>query len=214
MSPAAAAASFAPRRETLKARFRNGMVPDEDSFAELIDALALRTEVAQLRADLQAQQQQPARRDIPEPLVVAGRFDPAAPGAARPFGAEGVLAGCRMPADGHWHRIIGNLDGCYAFEIVAAATGMVGADAHAVTHAIALSQLGRQGAVRQTPSGWPRPWWRRLLDLLPWRRPAQLQLRWVEEGDTLMLAMRSTISFGFDQQQQPVQINYHITRLW
>lgn len=47
-----------------------------------------------------------------------------------------------VPADGHWHKILENLDGISAFEVIAHASGSINSGYYSISHVIALSTFG------------------------------------------------------------------------
>lgn len=209
-------------RAVLKGYFKNGQVPDEDKFADLIDSMAHRADLPPpapppTPVPTPAPAPQPAPRPPREHGMPAGlrigRFDPAGEHALRLLPASALLAHCRAPADGRWHPVLSGLNDCYAFEIVACASGLVSAGRHAVTHAIALTAFGADAGLRQTFSGAPakRGW--RLFACLRRRRP-RVEFKWVASGAQVALQVRSNVNFGFDQEGAQVMIEYHVTRLW
>ncbi|MFM2483669.1 hypothetical protein [Celerinatantimonas yamalensis] len=115
-----------------------------------------------------------------------------------------------IPADGQWHDLTPELEGCQMFEI-AAGVGIRHSGRYALLHAIAINTCA------------PNRWWNRL-----WQRknPIQvtqgyfrsssdkLRLRWkqtIKEGAIrpYVLQIRSNTSYG-DQRV----IRYHLTQLW
>ncbi|MBD78257.1 MAG: hypothetical protein CL840_04990 [Crocinitomicaceae bacterium] len=101
-----------------------------------------------------------------------------------------------IPADGKWHTIIANLNGCSAFEIMAQ-VGKKKAGKYALLHAHALSTFGKsRSKIRKTQAhyGW---WWNKL------------SLRWIGSTYDYALQLRTRSNYGKDQQ-----IKFHITKLW
>lgn len=54
----------------------------------------------------------------------------------------GTFATGTVPTDGNWHKILENLDGINAFEIIAHASGSINSGYYSISHAIALSTFG------------------------------------------------------------------------
>lgn len=203
-------------RKQLKAYFKNGRIPDETNFAQLIDAMVHKDDPRPACPPPPS----PPPPSPPEVLPAGlrlGRFDPAGKAARRLLHAHELVSGCSAPADGAWHPVITGLNDCYAFEIVACASGLVSSGWHAVTHAIALTSFARRASVNQSFSAGPleRRWWQRLLAFLLRRREKnRVQFAWHLDGATLSLMVRTNCDFGPDEQGLPARIEYHVTRLW
>ncbi len=107
----------------------------------------------------------------------------------------------QVPADGKWHKIVGGLNNCNAFEIIAR-TGMEGeaTGKYALLHAIALSCFGRSGGrIRKTSSYYGSFWrfWNRIT--LKWQGTAPDYSLWIK-----------TCSFYGKKEK----IFFRITKLW
>jgi hypothetical protein len=207
-------------KDELKGYFRNGMMPDEDRFADLIDAMVHRDDLA--RAALaprpepkaeavvpvlppQPQDPVPARTQEPAPgwSLAAARFGAFRQGAGKPLPPVDSLDPCTVPADGQRRAILTDLAGCHAFEIVASASGRSDGRCHAVTHAVVLLSLqGHASGIRQTCSyaGWD------------WRR--RIRLRWARYYGNFELTIGTGVDFGVDDDARAALIRYHVTRLW
>lgn len=101
-----------------------------------------------------------------------------------------------VPADGKWHTIIPDLNGCHAFEIVAQ-VGKQKSGKYALLHAIAMSTFGKSKSKIKTTQahyGW---WWNKIA------------LRWTGSTYNFSLQMKSRSSYGNQQE-----IKFHITELW
>jgi len=215
-------------RDQLKSYFRSGKVPTEQQFAELIDAMALKAELPPPPPSPSPPPVPPPHPPLPPsppPLpqgVRLGQFDPSAESRPQPLDRKELMESCRRPADGQWYPLIPRLNDCYAFEVVACASGMMKPGHHAVTHAIALTSFAAHANVRQTfsqeypPIGW-RLWrWpqRLLCQFLRHRCLRRVEFRWCRHGDGVTLEVRSNTSFGRDHEGAQVAIACHITRLW
>ncbi|GAB5417890.1 MAG: hypothetical protein Crog4KO_23620 [Crocinitomicaceae bacterium] len=101
------------------------------------------------------------------------------------------------PADGKWHTILGDLNYCNMFEVVAR-TGVLKSGNHAMVHALAMSSYGNSNAkVKHTYVRFS--WW----------RPLRIKLRWTGDTYNYQLQIRTTKNLGKD-----AKIKYHVTELW
>jgi len=101
-----------------------------------------------------------------------------------------------IPADGKWHDIISDLNGCTAFEIVAQ-VGKEKTGKYALLFGHALSTFGKSRSKIKTTQahyGW---WWNKLA------------LRWTGSTYDYKLQLRTRSNYGSDQE-----IKYYITKLW
>jgi len=102
-----------------------------------------------------------------------------------------------IPADGKWHKVLDNLDGCNAFEIVAQ-VGKASTGKHALLHATAISTFGQyKNRIRRTQASYGWWWWNRLA------------IRWGGDLHNYHLKLKTRSNYGND-----VSIKYHITKLW
>jgi len=190
-------------RQELKGYFSNGMLPDETRFADLIDAMVHRDD------------RQPAPA---EPALVQPTAAPQDSGWQRAAGRYGLYMQtpqqdrlppidskqlASVPADGEYYVIVSELKGCQAFEVVASADGASDSPFHSITHAVAVfSGTGYRSGIRQTSS------------YQGWNPRRKIRLRWFKEYGGYNLSLGTCKDFGMDDDGQPVQIRYHITRLW
>lgn len=101
-----------------------------------------------------------------------------------------------IPADGSWHNIITDLNGCCAFEIMAQ-VGKEKTGKYALLHAHALSTFGKSRSKIKTTQahyGW---WWNKLA------------LRWVGTTYNYSLQLRTRSNYGAGQE-----VKFYITKLW
>jgi hypothetical protein len=169
------------KRAELKRFFRNGEVPSGDHFTSLIDSMvhvdefhdwretgeidlgdgAWRVYVDSARRFVVVPEGSPAPRPAlalspeggwAEMQGRVGSHDPAREAAAATKAPE-LTVPLGVPADGKWHSIIDNLEGCHAFEVVAKAAGPAKSRNEALTHVIALtSAAGSSASVQQAPA--------------------------------------------------------------
>jgi hypothetical protein len=203
-------------RDKLKSRFKNGLLPDEKDFACLIDSLVHRDDLAPAPPPPPVPEPAPAPVDDGMPVGMRiGTFSPKGKYATKLLPSSALQPDCRAPADGNWYPVLSELNDCYAFEIVACASGLVSSGWHAVTHAIALTSFSQRASVRQSFSSGPetKPWW--LFPCLRRRRRGnRVEFKWYRAGGTVSLLVRSNADFGKDQDGAQVMIDYHMTRLW
>ena len=115
------------------------------------------------------------------------------------LGAQSRIGTYKMstaPADGKWHTIISNLDGCNAFELMAQ-VGKEKTGKYALLHAMALSTFGKSRSKIKTVQahyGW---WWNKI------------SLRW--HGSTFNYELQVKTRSNYGQGQF---IKFHITKLW
>lgn len=102
-----------------------------------------------------------------------------------------------VPADGSWHSIVGGLDNCQAFEVVARA-GNKGNGKFSIIHAIALSTYGRsKSKIRKTCAHYGFFW-------------NKLKIRWkAHSTHNYHLQVRTNCNYGYD-----AKIFYSVTKLW
>lgn len=112
-------------------------------------------------------------------------------------GRTGTFIQDQAPADGKWHTIIGGLDNCQGFEIIAR-TGKKGFGRFALLHAIALSTFGKSSNRIRKVSAYYGSFWNRL------------GLRWKSASThDYALQIRTHRNYGHD-----VMIHFKVTKLW
>ncbi len=108
-----------------------------------------------------------------------------------------------VAADSEWHIILDGLEGCNAFEIVAKAEGVRKRGKYAMAHAIAVNthdSVSNKIRVTQAYYGW---FWHRI------------KFRWKRSEDgKYRLEIRTVGHYGTDENNNVIQIKYHITSLW
>lgn len=111
-------------------------------------------------------------------------------------GRIGTYIKGKIPADGKWHSVVEQLNGCHAFEIVAG-VGKKQRGKYALVVAHAVSTYGSSKAkIQVTQSHYGV-------------RCNQLQLRWAGTTYDYRLEMRSRCDYGDE-----CQISFYISKLW
>ncbi len=100
-----------------------------------------------------------------------------------------------VPANGQWHTILSNLDGCQAFEIMAG-VGKKGSGKYALLHAHALSTFNSKNSIKCNQA-----YFQSICK--------KIKLKWVGEQHNYGLQMKTRCNYGSD-----VNIQYNITELW
>ncbi|MFN6944060.1 MAG: adhesin [Cytophagaceae bacterium] len=111
-------------------------------------------------------------------------------------GRQGTLHSGKIPADGKWHTVLKELNGCHAFEVIAG-VGKKKTGKYALLHAFAMSTYGKSRSkidTRQAMYG---------------ARSNQIQLRWVGTTYNFGLEMRTKANYDGD-----FVIRYNISELW
>jgi len=107
--------------------------------------------------------------------------------------------GLKIPADGEWHELIGNLKGCNAFEIVAG-VGKKKTGKYALMHVIAINIYGKRKKIRYTQSHYMS-------------RNNRIRLKWVGNQKEYKLMLRTMSDYGLIDKKN-ICVNCFITRLW
>jgi len=115
----------------------------------------------------------------------------------------------QAPADGRWHMIIGGLDNCHAYEIVARC-GKVNKEEKtgkfALLHAIAVASFG-MGKIRKTTGYFNKAWWFGSF----WNK---INLKWKGTTHNYSLWIKTNSYYDKDEDGKDQQIFYRITKLW
>ena len=134
----------------------------------------------------------------------------ATPPAVPAFPGGDAVAPGKLPANGKWQVLLPALNGCCAFEIVAHASGTAASGKHAMLHVVVLTSFNgsKKGLrVTHTQRGWG---WLRRLEV----RWQPRRAHWFQRPTGYDLAIRTHFNYGVDDSGKPVQIRFHITRLW
>jgi hypothetical protein len=119
----------------------------------------------------------------------------------------------RVPADGKWHDITPNLEGCHAFEVVAR-TGLGPASRsgkYALLHAFALNAFNPKGPFFNFLNLKKRI---RTHQAYYRSRSDKLKLRWAGEEGSYRLQLRTATDYGIDVDAKPHCVRYYLTDLW
>ena len=119
-------------------------------------------------------------------------------------GRAGNIRG-EIPADGIWHSIIDELEGCQAFEIMAGA-GKKDSGKYALLHAFALNTFNPKGRFFNLINSKKGI---RCQNAYYHSRCSKLKLRWAGGQSNYSLELKSSTSYGDE-----VCIRYYITQLW
>jgi len=128
--------------------------------------------------------------------TMSPRFKLEVQGIVASEGRVGVFHNGQVPADGKWHEVIGNLDGCHGFEIMAYA-GKKDHGKYALTHAIALSTFGRSNPKIKKSSAYYGIWWHKL------------SLRWRGDTRNYSLQIRTLSNYGEGEK-----ISFQLSKIW
>jgi hypothetical protein len=105
----------------------------------------------------------------------------------------------KITADGEWHELLDNLNGCNAFEIVAG-VGKKKTGKYALMHAVAVNIFGNRGKIRYTQSSY-------------FSRNNSIRLKWVGNQKSYALMMRTMSDYG-SVDNKKICVNCSITKLW
>ncbi len=108
---------------------------------------------------------------------------------------RGTFVEGEVPADGHWHDLTDELEGCWALEVVAGC-GRRNTGKHSLTVATAVHCFGARPVISKTSSHYGV-------------RGHRIRLRWVKKGYACTLQARTAFDYGDE-----IAIRYHISRLW
>ncbi|TAF31782.1 MAG: adhesin [Cytophagales bacterium] len=111
-------------------------------------------------------------------------------------GRIGTYTTGRVPADGQWHPIIEQLNGCNAFEVMAGA-GRKGTGKYALIHAIALSTFGKSKSEINLTQAYYGV------------RCNKIELKWVGDTFDYALHVRTRCNYG-----DGTEIQFNVSSLW
>jgi hypothetical protein len=110
----------------------------------------------------------------------------------------GTYAQGTVAANGQWHTIIKDMEGCNMFNIVACANGQQGEGKYVLMNATAINAYsGKSGVIKKQQDRYGWQWWRRL------------QLRWTGTPFKYNLELRTRSDFG-----EKGVITYRMIQLW
>ncbi|MCP5003938.1 MAG: hypothetical protein GY941_08315 [Planctomycetes bacterium] len=126
-------------------------------------------------------------------------------GAVTSSGRVGNYKSGKAPANGKWHKIIENLDGCHAFEIMAGA-GKEKSGRYALMHAIAVNTYNPGGFISDFFGSKKKITYNQAY--YHWKC-SKIKLRWQGDQDNYFLELKTNCNYG-----DGVNVTYHISRLW
>lgn len=115
-------------------------------------------------------------------------------GTVSSLGRIGGNAGY-VPADGKWHEITEELEGCHALEIMAG-VGERGSGKYALIHAFAVKAFGARGKITYHQAHYGS-------------RCNCIKLGWKGKARTYRLQLRTRCKY-----KEGIHVKYYITRLW
>lgn len=116
-----------------------------------------------------------------------------------------------VPADGKWHKILENLDGISAFEVIAHASGSVNSGYYSISHVIALSTFGGSRS-RNKIKNYKNSNWNGLLSHL-FNRSKVIKFKWSGTLHDYNLEIKTGDWNINPETNKPYEINYSITKL-
>jgi hypothetical protein len=116
-----------------------------------------------------------------------------------------------VPADGGWHPITDELEGCHAFEVMAG-VGKKDSGMYALMQALAINTFNPKGPLFNFLRRKNRIRYTQAFYL---SRGHKIQLRWEGAGsNSYVLSMRTGCNYGNNSLGKPIVIRYYLTRLW
>lgn len=116
-----------------------------------------------------------------------------------------------VKADGGWHAITDELEGCHAFEIMAG-VGKKDIGMYALMHAVAINTYNPKGPIFNFLRRKNRIRYTQAFYLA---RGHRIQLRWESKGSNkYVLSMRTNCDYGKNSLGKPILIRYYLTQLW
>lgn len=117
-----------------------------------------------------------------------------------------------VPADGNWHKIIQNLDGINAFEIIAHASGASNSGYYSISRAVALSAFGGRLS-RNKIRDFQKANWDTLLGRLFFSKKT-IKFRWSGQLHSYNLEIKTSGNWGINAETGDIcQIHYNVTKL-
>lgn len=117
-------------------------------------------------------------------------------GTIASIGREGKEGDKEIPADGRWHTILSNLDGCNAFEVMAG-VGIEGTGKYALMHAFAVNAFHDKKKITYHQAYYMS-------------RGNKIKMRWTGSTHSYNLEMKTLR----DYKDENTVIRYSLTRLW
>tara|TARA_B100001113_G_C21119546_1_gene626805 strand:+ start:614 stop:1372 length:759 start_codon:yes stop_codon:yes gene_type:complete len=123
----------------------------------------------------------------------------------------GTYSKGNVPADGVWHKIISNLDGINAFEVIAHASGSVNSGYYSISHVIVLSTFGGPHS-KNSIKNYQNSNWNTFFGRLFNKKI--IKFRWTGTLHDYNLEVKTSGDWNIDPEtNQPYQIHYNVTKL-
>ncbi len=117
-----------------------------------------------------------------------------------------------VPADGKWHKIINNLDGINAFEVIAHASGSVNSGYYSISHVIVLSTFGGPFS-KNSIKNYQNSNWSTFFDRLFLNKKV-IKFRWSGSLHDYNLEVKTSGDWNINPEtNEPYQIHYNVTKL-
>lgn len=111
-------------------------------------------------------------------------------------GRMGTAFNGKIPADGNWHKIASNLNGCFMFEVVAG-VGKKKTGKYALLHATAISTYGKsKNRIKKVQAHYSV-------------RSNRLEIKWTGTTYDFNLELRTRSNYGDN-----IAVCYHVQNLW
>jgi hypothetical protein len=124
----------------------------------------------------------------------------------------GIFSNGSVPADGVWHKIIQNLDGINAFEVIAHASGSVNSGYYSISRIIALSAFGGRFSKNKIKN-FQYSNWDTFLGRL-FRTKKLIKFRWTGTLHNYNLEVKTTGDWGINPETtNSYEIKYNVTKL-
>lgn len=123
----------------------------------------------------------------------------------------GTFSKGTVPADGNWHKILENLDGISAFEVIAHASGSVNSGYYSISHVVALSTYGGSKS-RSKIKNYQNSNWNGFMGNIFNKKI--IKFRWNGSLHDYSLEVKTSGKWNMDPEtNEHYKINYNITNL-
>ena len=123
----------------------------------------------------------------------------------------GTFSRGSVPADGVWHKILENLDGISAFEVVAHASGSINSGYYSISHVIALSTFGGSKSRRRIKN-YQNSNWNSFFGRIFNKKI--IKIKWTGSLHDYNLEIKTSGDWNINlETNEPFQIYYSVTNL-